>query len=347
MSVTIKDIALKTGVSMATVSRVINNFGYVSAEKRKLVEEAVAEYNYVPSAMAKGLSRQSNNMVGALIPEIDNPFFSGVIHGITEICDKENLNLILCSTNESPEREQRFVRALREQRICGLIVASSVKEAYQSKEYAKIFQNMDCPVVLVDRNIRWSDLDGVFTEDTSAMTELVLCLLNEGHRHIEYLAGSLDAGSGKKRLQGFYQAFSDLGIPCQESWIHPSTYSSTDGYRIVQTILSRPRAQWPSAIVTSNNRLSMGALKSISEHQLQIPDDIAFGGYDQLEIMEFLSGNLTLLEKDNAEIGRLAMQMLYEHMNETTISQQRSVIIHPHLMIRGSEKFPINWKYGA
>jgi DNA-binding LacI/PurR family transcriptional regulator len=98
MSVTIKDIALKTGVSMATVSRVINNFGYVSAEKRKLVEEAVAEYNYVPSAMAKGLSRQSNNMVGALIPEIDNPFFSGVIHGITEICDKENLNLILCST---------------------------------------------------------------------------------------------------------------------------------------------------------------------------------------------------------------------------------------------------------
>lgn len=342
MSVTIKDIASRTGVSMATVSRVINNSGYVSSEKRKLVEEAIAEFNFVPSAMAKGLSRQNSNMVGALIPEIDNPFFSGVIHGITEVCDKKNLNLILCSTNESPEREQRFVRALREQRICGLIVASSVEEAYQNTDYAEIFQNMDCPVVLIDRNILWSDLDGVFTEDAGAMTELVSCLLNEGHRHIEYLAGSLNAGSGKKRLQGFYQAFSDHGVPCQESWIHPSPYSSTEGYRIVQEILSGPRAQWPSAIVTSNNRLSMGALKSLSEHQLQIPDDIAFGGYDQLEIMEFLSGNLTLLEKDNAEIGRLAMQMLYERMNETEASHRRSVIVHPHLVIRGSEKFPKN-----
>jgi len=185
MSVTIKDIASRTGVSMATVSRVINNSGYVSSEKRKLVEEAIAEFNFVPSAMAKGLSRQNSNMVGALIPEIDNPFFSGVIHGITEVCDKKNLNLILCSTNESPEREQRFVRALREQRICGLIVASSVEEAYQNTDYAEIFQNMDCPVVLIDRNILWSDLDGVFTEDAGAMTELVSCLLNEGHRHIE------------------------------------------------------------------------------------------------------------------------------------------------------------------
>lgn len=344
MSVTIKDIAQKTGVSMATVSRVINNSGYVSKERRKIVEEAIAKYDFVPSAMAKGLSQRSSNMVGALIPEIDNPFFSGAIHGITEICDQKNLNLILCCTNESPEREQRFIRALREQRICGLIVASSVEENYQDAGYAEVFNHMHCPVVLIDRPIPGTDLDGVFTEDAGPIMDLVSCFLNEGHRHIEYLAGSLNAGSGKKRLEGFFQAFSNHNLPCQESWVHPSAYTPAEGYRIVQEILSRPRMQWPSAIVVSNNNLAMGALRSISEHRLSIPDDIAFGGYDQLEALECLNSNLTLIEKDNAEIGRLAMQMLYERISQMAISQKRSVIVHPHLVIRGSEKFPKNWR---
>lgn len=338
---TIKDIAIKTGVSMATVSRVINNSGYVSPKTRSIVEKVIREYDFVPNAMAKGLSRKNSEMIGALIPEIDNPFFSGVIHGINEICDDRKRNLLLCSTNESMQRELRLIRAMKQQRICGMIVASSLDEEKQDKDYAALFNNFGSPVVLIDRSIIGTDLDGVFTDDARAITSLVALLFDNGHRHIEYFTGQ-QTSAGKKRLAGFRAAFDRYGLNCRNEWIHFCSFSKREGYQITKAIFSRPREQWPTAIVASNNMLSLGVLRALNELGLQIPQDVAFCAYDQLEIAEYLHYNITLIEKDNAEIGRLAAQILFERIEGTASEKKLNVILQPRLVVRGSEKFPVN-----
>jgi LacI family transcriptional regulator len=192
---------------------------------------------------------------------------------------------------------------------------------------------------LIDRSIEGTSLDGVYTDDSHALFELVNLLIQNGHRHIEYLTGQ-QTSAGTMRLSGFLKAFQRNGITCSEEWIHNCSFSKREGYHIVREILSRPRKQWPTAIVASNNMLSLGALRAIIEFDLQIPRDIAFCAYDQLELAEYLNCKITLVEKDNAEIGRLATQMLFERIDGTAIQQKRSIILQPHIVIRGSEKFP-------
>jgi len=233
---TIKDIAAKARVAPSTVSRVLNNSSYVSKATRKKIEEVISQYNYVPNALAKGLSQSSTNIVGVMVPEIDNPFFSGVIRGVAEVADAMNYNIILCNTDESIEKEMHIMRVLTGQRICGLLMSSAALEHQQTAEYVGAFQNLGIPVVMVDRKVIGGKFDGVYIDDEQALYDLTTLLINNGHRHIETLAGNTGLLLGQNRVMGYRRAFRTAQLECDERWIHAGQFSKEFGYKTVKQI---------------------------------------------------------------------------------------------------------------
>ncbi len=342
MGITIKDIAKITNCSLSTISRVINKSGYVSEETRIKVEKAIRDYNYVPSALAKHLTKGNNNIIGVVIPEIDNTFYSGIIKGINEYADSQGLSIILCDTGENAGKELRLISELRSQRIRGLLVTSAIKNTQNAMEISSMYDQLDMPVVLIDREIPGSNFDGIFFDDERAIFDLTSLLINNTHKHIEMLAGNPDLILGQNRARGYIKAFRSYGLEYKEEWIHYSLFTKEAGYEATMNILSRDRKDWPTALVTNNNMLTLGALKAIFEKKLSIPQDIALVGYDQIEVLEFLKINISLAEKDTIEMGRVAMKMLCEKISDkNNANPARRIIMMPKLMVRGSEKLII------
>lgn len=338
MGLTIKDIAIKSNTSPSTVSRVLNNSGYVSAKTRKRVEEVINANDYVPSVLAQSLTKGVNDVVGVVVPEIDNPFFFMMMKGINEVADAKGMNIILCDSEENVEKEDRILKTLRNQRIRGLIAAPAAEKDKQDEAYVKRFQNLGIPVVLVDRELVNGAFDGVFFDDTKAIYDITTLLLNEGHRHIEILAGTKGLMLGENRIMGYKMAYVTKGLEFREEWIHYGKFTKEDGYEAMKRILEREKEDRPTAVIANNNMLTLGALKGIFEKGLKIPGDMAFAGYDRNETLEMLQLNITLSEKDNIEMGKTAMRMLWEHIEGEVERPPQKIIMQPKLVIRGSEK---------
>ncbi len=342
MELTIKDIAKEAGVSVSTVSRAMNGTGYVSQETKDKIQALVKELDYVPSAMAKGLSKDINNIVGALIPEIDNPFFSGTLQGINQICDERDLSLMLCGTENKKRKELSFIHSLREQRVRGLLVASAATAENMDQEYISLYRDMNIPTVLFDRNIPGSNCDCVLFDDIQAIMELTNLLIDNQHRHIEILAGDNNMMTGQDRAKGFELACKMRGVAYETEWIHYCLFAKYDGYLITKEILSKDPSEWPTAIISGNNMLTLGALRAIRERGLTIPDDIALVGYDQLDVLEDLHFYLTLAEKNTLEMGHVAMNLLLSRMQQQKDYIPQKIVMQLKIVVRGSERFPTN-----
>ena len=337
MGATIQDIAQKANVSLATVSRVINNYPYISKKTKQKVEAAIKEMNYVPSAYARSLSSQNSNIIGVVVPEISNPFFGGMIKGITQIADRENYNIILCNTNEDLVTERNSLRMLQEYRIKGLIITPVTGSEEYDKKYVEMFRNFNAELVLVDRDIKYGNFSGVYFDDTTALFELTSLLIKNGHKDIAIIAGDPHHTVTKRRVEGYANAFKANGLEYDKKNIFNCSFTIEDAYRTTKHILDN--GKMPTAFVGNTNMLSMGCLKALSEYRLDIPGDVAFVGYDALEMHEILNLNFTLAEKDVELLGRKAMSLLLEGFDQRP-SEAKQIILSAKMVIRGSEKYP-------
>lgn len=337
MSVTINDIAKKSGVSLATVSRVINNSPHVSLKSKVKVESAIKELNYIPSAYARGLSKNQSNIIGVIIPEITNPFFCEIIKGITEIGDKEDLNILLFNTDESEEKEARALRILQEYRIRGLIITPVTGANEYNREYVKRFEDLNIPVVLMDRNIKNSSFDGIYFDDRAAIYRVTSVLIEDGHEDIVALAGNPEHVVSKRRAEGYIGALEDHDLPFNAHNLIPGEFTIDSAYDVTKERIMNHHI--PTAFIGFTNMLSIGCLKAIYEFGISIPDEVAFAGYDRLEMHDVLHLNLTLAEKDAREMGRKAAKLMIDKLSGD--STPNRTILMPELFTRGSEKFPI------
>jgi LacI family transcriptional regulator len=335
MHITINDIAEKAGVSMATVSRVINELPHVSEKSRQKVQRAINELNYIPNAYARGLSKNSSNILGVMVPEIANPFFSEIITGITETADKENLNTLLFNTDESTEKEKRSIRVLQEYRVCGLVITPVTGINEYDKDCISLFESLKIPIVLMDRNIMNSNFDGVYFDDRAALYKATSLLLEEGHKNIVMITGSPHHIITQRRVEGYRDAFKAHGVPVDETKLPTGEFTIESAYKITKNFITNNML--PTAFIGMTNMLSMGCLKAIHESGISIPKDVAFVGYDRLEMIEILNMKLTLVEKDAVEMGRTAAALLIDKLNGTRTPN--STILMPELFVRGSEKY--------
>ena len=200
--VNIYAIAKEAGVSIATVSRVVNNTGSVSDRSRKRVLDAVNKMNYVPSNAAKALSTSTSNLISVVIPDIENPFFSLVLQGVTRVADKSGLNIFLFNTDENSEREHRVLQSMREHRLRGIIITPVSCRDKVTLQKLQDFEALGIPVVLLDRELDDADLDRVVANDEEGVYHAVTEMIRIGHRKIAIIAGPDDSRPGRERYSG-------------------------------------------------------------------------------------------------------------------------------------------------
>lgn len=346
MAVTIKDVARLAGVGEATVSRVLNNSGYVKAGTRAQVFAAIKELNYYPNSAAQNLSSNRTNTVAVVVPDITNPFFSDVIRGITTVLNNTPYSLVFFNCDEDPQRQINALDDTLRNRVRGLILSPTNENCPEAARRLCLLQKDQTPVVLLDRDFSGFCLDGVFIDNHYGAYIATKRLLEEGHRRIAIIHGPLDTMPGRDRLQGYLDAYQSFGLTPPEDCCLLGDFRFESGKTMTDRLLAL--SSRPSAILCCNNMMTMGCLKSLHCHGLETPDDIALIGFDALDKWDLWGENITVVQRATMDMGILAAQMLLKRIDgKSSLAEEHDennpnrVFLRPQLLIRGSEKFII------
>jgi DNA-binding LacI/PurR family transcriptional regulator len=329
---TIEDVAKRAGVSIATVSRVMNSSPGVGEDTRKRVEEAMAALDYRPNQAARSLRSNRSRIIGLLISDIQNPFFAGLIRGVEDQALRHEYSLILCNTNESPQREQQYLDVLYMERVAGVILVPT--REHVGDETRKRFRERGVPIVAVDRRVKDRDIDAVITDNVRGAYDAVTHLIANGYRRIGVITGPLTITTGHERLEGYRQALREAGIPLDPALERSGTFAVESGRERAEQLLGlTPR---PDALFTTNNLLTLGALHAVHDRNLSVPDDVALVGYDDIQWGELGSVSLTTVMQPVYELGSAAALRLFQRMSDPGNQSRQEIILAPTLLVRGS-----------
>ncbi|WP_294405144.1 LacI family DNA-binding transcriptional regulator [uncultured Clostridium sp.] len=334
MPITISDIARMAGVSQSTVSRVLNNSGYVKEGTKRRIESIIKELNYTPSAIARSLSKSETNTIGVIVPDITNSYFGEVIKGISHVADENNLNIIFYNTDNSFEKEIRALNLLKEQRIKGIIMTPGFGAEDFDNTYREIIESLNCPLILACADVNSTEFNGVFVDNIKGAYDSTKLLIKRGHKKIGILLGPLSSEPMSQRLLGYKKALSEYKLKIDKNYILISNFSLEDAYEITKRMFESENC--PSALIVSTNRMTMGVIKAVEEYNKEIPKDLALIASDKNEVFDMFGLNLTYMEESPFILGKSAMKKLCNILKTNTKEKSRTVIA-PQIVIRGSE----------
>ena len=266
---TIREVAKLAGVAPITVSRVVNDSGYVSKETRARVEAAVKELGYVPNMLGPSLRFKQTMTLAMIVTDIGNPFWTTVTRGVEDVAQSNGYSTILCNTDESEEKQDQYLHMLLRRRIDGILLVP----ASSSPDPIRLIQKQGIPVVVLDRSVPDVDVDIVRADSESGAYQLAKHLISIGHQRITILAGPQSVSTAIDRVNGFCRALSDIGLdPCDTQVIW-GNYTQESGYQMAKEALAaKPK---PTAIFAANNFVAIGALRALKEQNYRVPEDIA------------------------------------------------------------------------
>ncbi|MHC1749504.1 MAG: LacI family DNA-binding transcriptional regulator [Cellulosilyticaceae bacterium] len=336
MGATISDIAKSAGVSLATVSRVLNDSGYVKEATRERVMQAIEEADYVPSAIARGLSKNETNTIGVIIPDITNPHFGEIIKGISDVADQNGLNMVLFDTNDELERELKALTVAKEQRLKGVIIAPMFGEEEIDSRYLQALESLDMPIVLVEADIKYTNLSGVFVDDIQGGFDATNILIKEGHEKIGIITGLLSSEPAMQRLMGYKKALLMNDIPYNEEYVFKGDFRLSTGYKFAKEIMMMEDA--PTALIICSNRMALGVIKAVVEEGKKIPEDLAMVAFNKIDFVDIVGIHISYLEEDTIRVGKEAMQILCEAFNNKNKNTKNRITMSHNIILKGSEK---------
>ena len=325
---TISEVARAAGVSISTVSHVVNGTRDVAPDTAQLVNEAIARIGYRPNPPSHALEHDSTRTVGLAISTLSNPYFGDIVGALEAECARLGLMVFLADTQDDPERELAVIHVLHQRRVDGIIFAPSA-EPTQALDY---LLNNGPPCVLIDR-MADRRFDQVGVDNVNAMDMLVEHALSKGHRDIAFVAGHPGFATTVERIAGFQAALESRGFEFLAEWVVTGSATTIEAGAAARRLLSRP--QRPSVIIAGNNLATIGVMKAVRELGLTVPDDVSLVGLDDFEWADLFEPRLTLVEQPCAEIGRQAAALLVERIAAPT-AQRRSVRLPATLNIRAS-----------
>lgn len=329
---TIKDVALRAGVSVTTVSHVVNDTRHVSAKGRERVEEAIRELGYVPNAMARSLKSNTTSTLGMLIPNSSNPYFAEIVRIVEDRCFGAGYTLVLCNTDDEPRRQSVYLQVLAERRIDGLIVVST--GAGDDDSLVTQLHGLRIPTVLVDREIADPACDLVETAHMQGGLLAVRHLLSLGHKRIACIGGPVGVMPSEQRIEGWRMALAETGAtPNADALLWRGGFTSQGGYEAMHAILRTEEA--PSAVFVCNDLMAIGALRAAHESGVRVPDELSIVGFDDIELSAYTSPPLTTVAQPKERIGALAVDMLLERVGGKR-RDARKVVLQPELRVRAS-----------
>ena len=342
---TIKEIAKLAEVSPATVSRVLNHSAVVKEETRKRVLQILRDYDYKPAAAVKTVGNQSSyNNIGLFVPDMDNPFFISVVKGITQIADKYHSNVFLFNTDETPEREHRFLKIVQEQNLRGIIMIPLSSSDDESEESLRQLEKNGIPVVLVDRRIGNFAFDSVFTDDVEDSARAVEALIKEGHKKIATITGFLRSTSGAERLQGYEMAMNRHHLEIRPEYVERGNFKYQKAYEAATRLLNQK--DMPTAIFTANNMATLAALHSAIQNHLTVGKDISILGFDEIArwqwypLLSETNLGLSLVERPVMQMAEEAMELLQSRIvgKRGSDHAKRRIVLSNRIVLRGSEQ---------
>ena len=326
---TLREVAEAAGVSIATVSRVLNDYPHVNNDTRKRVLKAIKTLEYRPSRVARRLRKRGAQILGLVIADISNPYYSAVIQSIENIAYAHKYSMLLCNSSEDPQREQMHLDILLEEQVAGVII-SPVDELCTS---CKAFLDRGIPVVSIDRRFRNLELDSVLVDNVMGAFDATNHLIKLGHQRIGLIAGPSHLTTGRGRREGYEKAIVKNDLNLNTNLIKIGNFKQKSGYTNALELLRLKDA--PSAIFTSNNLMTLGALNAIHDMGLGIPQDVAIVGFDDLTWAPSLNPPLTAVAQPTLELGKWAVNLLFQSILEEN-REPVEIILKPSLIVRES-----------
>lgn len=325
------DVARAAGVSVSTVSRAISRPELVNAQTLDRVQRVVAQTGFRLSRVARRLRtrRGPTNLIGLLIPDIQNPFFAEVARGVEDVAQAHGYVTMLANSDEDAARESRFLDVMRDESVDGVILpaVSGGGEAVERLAHARI------PVVYVDRRPPRITGDTVVIDNERGARDATEHLLGLGHRRIAFIQGRPDLSTSRERLAGYRGALEDAGVAYEPALVGAGDGRQASGDDLARALLGTQAR--PTALLAGNSLMTMGALTAIHSMGLRIPDDVALIGYDDMPWAQVVDPPLTVVRQPAHAIGRRAMELLLRRVADPAREAQL-VALQPELVVRRS-----------
>ncbi len=295
---TIRDVAQRAGVSTMTVSRVLNNSGYVSADARTRVEAAVAELGYVPNTLGVSLRFKRTQTLALVVTDINNTFFTSMARGVEDVASRAGFSTILCNTDESETKQADYLTILLQKRVDGILLVPARSAAAP----IQWLQHRNVPVVIIDRQAPGARVDCVRGQSEVGGYDLAKLLYELGHTRVAILTGPAYVSTAQERVVGFLRASKECGVEPRPGYIIYGNFTVPSGYAMTQQILkSRPR---PTALLTANNFIAIGAYRALRDAGLAVPEDMSLVAFDNLPDHMVLDPFLTVSAQPAYEMSK-------------------------------------------
>jgi DNA-binding LacI/PurR family transcriptional regulator len=323
----ILEVALKAKVSIATVSRVVNNSPHkVNLATRKKVLAAIRKLDYRPNALAKGLLMKKTMTVGIIIPDISNPYYAEIVRGIQDMADQYGYAVILLNTDRNQERIVKHIYFLREKSADGIIFSGGV---IHGKKVLSSLKELRERVVVIGRHR--VDFSAVMVDNVGGATKATQHLIGLNHRRIGFIGGPDKSSSAKDRLSGYRNALIQHRYPVENNLIRKGDFTPRSGFLSARELIQSER---PTALFTANDQMAFGAIRAANELGLSVPDDLSVVGFDNIPFSSYFDPPLTTVEIPKYPIGAAAMEMLVNLISKKNAEKLRW--FHTQLLIRDS-----------
>lgn len=331
MAASIKDVAKEAGVSIATVSRVLNDVDVVNEETKKKVQDAIKKLGYRPNIVARSLKTQRTKTVGILIPDISSQLYPEIVRGTEDVANIYDYNIILCNSDLDLEKEKEYLRVLKEKMVDGLIYMSSSLEP----EIVSLIKELELVTVLVETTDREKTFPSVSIDNREAAYDAVSYLLNKGNKKIAYIGVHKDAvNAAAARYFGYEDALKEKGIDIDENLIYFGEVKAKEGYEGIKSILEKTEID---AVFCASDELAMGAINGLRDKGISVPDEVDVIGFDDIYTASLFYPKLTTVAQPMYDMGSVGMRMLIKLINKKEL-EEKTYILPYELIERDSTK---------
>jgi LacI family transcriptional regulator len=307
-SASIYDVAREAGVSVFTVSAVVNHKSHVREKLRKRVEKAIRALNYRPNLIARSLANQRTHTIGMIVPDIANPFFPMVVRGAEDAAQRHGYNLLLCNSDDSLDKEETAIELLLAKRVDGILLTKAGGDFRPG--IRQMIKQVDVPIVLVMRTYPKLTKDAVITDDYQGAYDAVCHLARSGRRRIGLIGGPRKVSNALARWQGFHDALKAEGLPYEEDLVIEGDYRLESGFRAGHSLFSRR----PDGIYVANHLMTIGLLQAAEEMGLRCPEDYGLVSFDDYPWLGIFRPRLTTVELPKHQLGSEAAELLIKRI---------------------------------
>ncbi len=324
---TIKDIAKMAGVSVSTVSRVINDSGYVKEEKKDLIKRIIAETGYRPSAVARNLTDNSSDTIGLVMPERVNPFFMKIYDGVAGKADERQMSVLFFATADDEERQTEILEYLKSQRVRGVLITPGLYYTEHTVESLKRLEDSGIPVVLIDRNIEGGAFDAILINNRDAVYNAVKSIIASGHRKIAVVACPDRSRKGTAKLDGYKDCMNEAGIEIKKEWIYEGEFTPLSGYEACEYFMGLKEELRPTAVIAFSSSGLIGSMKFFNESGLRIGKDVKLVGFDDIGTVADIGFDVTVIERPMKIMGEMAFELLMEKIHDPSRGKIKEIIL--------------------